>query len=111
MRESEESYSELRDFQEIVRGLDEMDSSIRESFAALKSSLKKAASQSRHSSSDMDELMNRSTIGGSGIKFARKHLGWYSHGLHGSAEFRHNVNRMSDPTQVKEAIASFYEAQ
>ena len=43
-----------------------------------------------------------------GVRFARKHIGWYSSGLHGSAEFRNKMNKMSDPDQVKEAIRAFY---
>ncbi|MEX0299905.1 MAG: tRNA dihydrouridine synthase DusB [Kordiimonas sp.] len=42
------------------------------------------------------------------VRMARKHLGWYTKGLHGSAEFRHQVNRMDDPESVKEAMRSFY---
>ncbi|MGD9744657.1 MAG: tRNA dihydrouridine synthase DusB, partial [Dongiaceae bacterium] len=36
-----------------------------------------------------------------GVKIARKHLGWYSKGLHGSAEFRTQVNRTDDPAAVE----------
>jgi tRNA-dihydrouridine synthase B len=39
---------------------------------------------------------------------ARKHLGWYSKGLHGSAEFRSAVNQTDDVAQVKEMIRAFY---
>lgn len=42
------------------------------------------------------------------VRMARKHLGWYTKGLHGSAEFRHHVNRLDDPEAVKEAMRSFY---
>jgi len=31
-----------------------------------------------------------------GIKIARKHIGWYSKGLPGSAEFRAAVNQSTD---------------
>jgi tRNA-dihydrouridine synthase B len=44
-----------------------------------------------------------------GVKMARKHLGWYTKGLHGSAEFRNQVNTIDDPDRVLEAIERFYE--
>lgn len=44
-----------------------------------------------------------------GVMFARKHIGWYSSGLPGSAEFRNAVNRLKDPDEVKQALADFYE--
>ncbi len=40
---------------------------------------------------------------------ARKHIGWYSKGLPGSAEFRAAVNRTEDPAAVKAMIRGFYE--
>ncbi len=43
-----------------------------------------------------------------GSRMARKHLGWYSKGLPGSAEFRSAVNRTEDVTQVKAMIRDFY---
>lgn len=39
---------------------------------------------------------------------ARKHLGWYIKGLHGSAELRNRVNFMSDPDEVLRTLNSFY---
>src|SRR5580693_9072769 len=36
-----------------------------------------------------------------GVKIARKHLGWYSKGLPGSAEFRAAVNQTVDPAAVR----------
>lgn len=42
------------------------------------------------------------------VRIARKHIGWYTKGLHGSAEFRNYVNRLDDPIEVKEAIKAFY---
>ena len=44
-----------------------------------------------------------------GLRIARKHIGWYSKGLHGSSEFRSAVNHCSQPEQVRELIRSFYE--
>jgi tRNA-dihydrouridine synthase B len=43
-----------------------------------------------------------------GVRVARKHLGWYSKGLHGSAEFRARVNRCLEPEQVKAIVREFY---
>jgi tRNA-dihydrouridine synthase B len=44
-----------------------------------------------------------------GCKVARKHLGWYTKGLPGSAEFRNRVNFIDDPRQVLGEIERFYE--
>lgn len=43
-----------------------------------------------------------------GVKIARKHLGWYTKGMHGSAEFRNYVNFIDDPEQVLGEIERFY---
>jgi tRNA-dihydrouridine synthase B len=43
-----------------------------------------------------------------GVNMARKHIGWYTKGLPGSAEFRNKVNQVPDPTQVKAMLAEFY---
>lgn len=43
-----------------------------------------------------------------GVKIARKHLGWYTKGLPGSAEFRNRMNFMESPEEVKQALAAFY---
>lgn len=42
------------------------------------------------------------------VRTARKHLGWYTKGLPGSAEFRNHVNRLDDPEQVKSDIRDFF---
>jgi tRNA-dihydrouridine synthase B len=44
-----------------------------------------------------------------GSRVARKHIGWYSKGLPGSAEFRAAVNRCEDPNTVLAMIRRFYE--
>jgi tRNA-dihydrouridine synthase B len=46
-----------------------------------------------------------------GVKIARKHVAWYSKGLHGSAEFRTRINQMDDPRTVEAAIHGFYAPQ
>ncbi|HUQ13566.1 MAG TPA: tRNA dihydrouridine synthase DusB [Novosphingobium sp.] len=43
-----------------------------------------------------------------GVKMARKHLGWYTRGLPGSAEFRNRVNFIDDPRAVLAALDAFY---
>ena len=43
-----------------------------------------------------------------GVNMARKHIGWYTRGLHGSAEFRNRVNQEPDPGVVKTMLADFY---
>ena len=50
-----------------------------------------------------------SHYGTPGVHIARKHIGWYSKGLPGSAEFRAAVNRTEDPAQVKALMRGFYE--
>jgi tRNA-dihydrouridine synthase B len=42
-----------------------------------------------------------------GVKIARKHLGWYTKGLPGSAEFRNRVNFIDDPAQVLGELERF----
>ncbi|WP_267393088.1 MULTISPECIES: tRNA dihydrouridine synthase DusB [unclassified Sphingomonas] len=43
-----------------------------------------------------------------GVNMARKHIGWYTKGLNGSAEFRNTVNQEPDATRVKAMLAEFY---
>jgi len=43
-----------------------------------------------------------------GAKIARKHLGWYTKGLPGSAEFRNMVNFVDDPARVLNELERFY---
>lgn len=43
-----------------------------------------------------------------GVKIARKHLGWYTKGLHGSAEFRNKVNFVDNPQKVLQELEGFY---
>jgi tRNA-dihydrouridine synthase B len=43
-----------------------------------------------------------------GVKIARKHLGWYTKGLTGSAEFRNKVNTIDDPAVVVSMLREFY---
>jgi tRNA-dihydrouridine synthase B len=43
-----------------------------------------------------------------GVKIARKHVAWYSKGLHASADFRTRINQIDDPKQVAAAIRDFY---
>jgi len=43
-----------------------------------------------------------------GVNMARKHIGWYTRGLPGSAEFRNRVNQEPDHGRVKAMLAEFY---
>ncbi|HEX8525822.1 tRNA dihydrouridine synthase DusB [Allosphingosinicella sp.] len=43
-----------------------------------------------------------------GVNCARKHIGWYTRGLHGSAEFRNAFNQVPDPKRAKAMLREFY---
>jgi len=43
-----------------------------------------------------------------GVNLARKHIGWYTKGLPGSAELRNRVNSQDDPTVVIRMLREFY---
>ena len=43
-----------------------------------------------------------------GVNMARKHIGWYTKGIPGSAEFRNTVNQEPDAARVKAMLADFY---
>ena len=43
-----------------------------------------------------------------GVNCARKHIGWYTKGLHGSAEFRNAFNQEADPARAKAMLRDFY---
>lgn len=43
-----------------------------------------------------------------GIKIARKHLGWYTKGMAGSADFRNRVNFIDDAAEVIRNLEAFY---
>ena len=53
---------------------------------------------------EMQSLYGKAT----GVNLARKHLGWYTKGLTGSAEFRNKVNQVDDPDQVIAMLRDFY---
>jgi tRNA-dihydrouridine synthase B len=52
----------------------------------------------------MQALYGRQT----GVNLARKHIGWYTKGLPGSAEFRNRVNFVDDPVEVVASLREFY---
>jgi tRNA-dihydrouridine synthase B len=55
-----------------------------------------------------DEML--SLYGGhTGVNLARKHIGWYTKGLPGSAELRNTVTQQDDPAQVIAMLKAFYE--
>ncbi|HEX4739636.1 MAG TPA: tRNA dihydrouridine synthase DusB [Allosphingosinicella sp.] len=43
-----------------------------------------------------------------GVNIARKHIGWYTKGLHGSAEFRNAFNQEPDSRRAKAMLRDFY---
>jgi tRNA-dihydrouridine synthase B len=43
-----------------------------------------------------------------GVNMARKHLGWYTKGMPGSAEFRNRVNQVESAKTVKNMLEDFY---
>jgi len=43
-----------------------------------------------------------------GVNLARKHVGWYTKGLPGSAELRNKVNQQDDPRVVVGMLRDFY---
>jgi tRNA-dihydrouridine synthase B len=43
-----------------------------------------------------------------GVNCARKHIGWYTRGLHGSAEFRNAFNQEAEPRRAKAMLRDFY---
>ena len=53
---------------------------------------------------DMLSLYGRMT----GVNLARKHIGWYTKGLPGSAEMRNRVNSQDDPAVVVAMLQEFY---
>jgi tRNA-dihydrouridine synthase B len=53
---------------------------------------------------DMLTLYGRHT----GVNLARKHIGWYTKGLPGSAELRNTVNQKDDPQLVVSMLREFY---
>jgi len=43
-----------------------------------------------------------------GANCARKHIGWYTKGLHGSAEFRNAFNKESDAKRARAMLGEYY---
>jgi len=43
-----------------------------------------------------------------GVNLARKHIGWYTKGLPGSAELRNTINQQADPEIVARMLQDFY---
>lgn len=48
--------------------------------------------------------------GDTGVKLARKHIGWYSAGLPNSSEFRATINCLNDRNIVRNKIVEFYQS-
>ena len=45
----------------------------------------------------------------SGMRVARKHIGWYSNGLPGSASFRAALNQEPDVDVARTRLATYYD--
>lgn len=43
-----------------------------------------------------------------GVNVARKHIGWYTRGLHGSAEFRNAFNMEASSSRARQMLDAFY---
>jgi tRNA-dihydrouridine synthase B len=43
-----------------------------------------------------------------GVNVARKHIGWYTRGLHGSAEFRNAFNQQADSKRAEAMLYEYY---
>jgi len=58
----------------------------------------------------LDQYEDMLTLYGThtGVNLARKHVGWYTKGLPGSAELRNKVNQQDDPKVVVEMLREFY---
>lgn len=46
-----------------------------------------------------------------GVRMARKHMSWYSKGLHASAAFRSSVNKLQSAKAVRLALQQYFELQ
>lgn len=55
-----------------------------------------------------DHMLDHYGVEG-GVRIARKHLSWYTKGLHSSAEFRNELNRLENPDDVRDKLRAFYE--
>jgi tRNA-dihydrouridine synthase B len=45
----------------------------------------------------------------SGVRTARKHIGWYVSGLPGGSEFRQRMNSIDDAAAQSAAVSDFFE--
>ena len=43
------------------------------------------------------------------INLSKKHLGWYSNGMSGSATYRSNINKSTKKEEILELIEKFYQ--
>jgi tRNA-dihydrouridine synthase B len=43
------------------------------------------------------------------INLAKKHLGWYSNGMNGAANYRANINKSTEKDEILELIEEFYQ--
>lgn len=45
-----------------------------------------------------------------GVKIMRKHLGWYSSGMKNSAEFRAQINKLTNYEEMEKSISNFFDS-
>jgi tRNA-dihydrouridine synthase B len=60
----------------------------------------------------IDHLLDHYTLYGefTGVRSARKHIGWYVKGLPGGEAFRDRMNLLIDPQQQLDEVAQFFDA-
>ena len=60
----------------------------------------------------LDHLQDHYQLYGeaSGVRSARKHIGWYVRGLPGGEDFRQHINTITDSRVQWEAVAGFFDA-
>lgn len=58
----------------------------------------------------LDDILSHYGVS-TGIKIARKHVGWYSKGLMNSTDYRVDVNKTEDPKAMHNLIDEFYKQQ
>lgn len=43
------------------------------------------------------------------INLSKKHLGWYSNGMNGAANYRANINKSTEKEEILDLIEEFYQ--
>jgi tRNA-dihydrouridine synthase B len=66
------------------------------------------AERARHALAHFEDILAHHGLV-RGVRIARKHLGWYVHGLPGGAGFRAALFRLDQPDDVRGALAAFFD--